>query len=643
MKKLISIIISLLIMVSSLSVFACNNTGSLDGKQTKTYSVVIDDEITGGSVSANKTSVKLGESVTFTVTAEDGYILEGLYINGGKAEFTGNTYTVNNLRGLKEFAAEVNAGNTFAAKTIELAADIDLAEASLSPIGTSECPFSGTFDGKGKTIKNLSFVEDEAKEGKAYIGFFGYAKNANINNVTFENVNIYIPCLDIDHSQGHIGAVAGSLEGKSTIENVTVKGDVFVEATTTANGASRVAVVAGGNSYGDVTMKNVHVIANADSYLKANNNVGALAGQLQGKSVFENCSSNIDVTGTKFFAGGIIGLAAGDQIFTNCETTGDVTITAGREGRAHDHYRVGGIAGGWADNKTTPCVLTNCTYTGELSGTNADGSVVEKFDYMGYVGRGYTLNNCAGSTVIIDGASFVQRYDTAAEAGVYDVTNAQGELEVGTTADIQAALADGKDVILTSNIAVAKNEAGSNGYGAAGISQLKGGIINGNGKAISVNAWGTWDSAINTTGGTIKNVKVNGGMRGIFISHNSTYNDKVILNNVTIDGTIYTISCDQGTNKGLEAYNSTFNGWTSYAATIGEVKFEECSFGEGQGYAFCRPYAATEFVNCAFAAGYELDAVAAVTFKNCTIGGVALTAENLSTLVTANIANATVK
>ena len=208
---------------------------------------------------------------------------------------------------------------------------------------------------------------------------------------------------------------------------------------------------------------------------------------------------------------------------------------------------------------------------------------------------------------------------------------------------LKDALANGENVLLSNDIAVAKSDAGSNGYGVAGISQLNGGIIDGNGNDVSVDAWGTWDSAINTTGGTIKNVNVIGGMRGIFVSHNSTYSDKVILENVTIDGTIYTLSCDQGTNKGLEAYNSTFNGWTSYAATIGAVKFDGCSFGEGQGYAFCRPYAATEFVNCDFAAGYEIDARAAVTFENCTLNGEALTSANLSTLVTGNIANATVK
>ena len=349
-----------------------------------------------------------------------------------------NTCTVSSAEGLEQFAAEIIAGNVAANATIVLGDDIDLNDLTRSrtlasnwtPVGTEEAPFTGTFDGNGYTIKNLTLVESEAKEGKAYIGFFGYAKNATIKNVTFENVTINIPCLDIDHSQGHIGAVAGSLEGTSTIENVTVKGDIQVYATQDANGASRVAVVAGGNSFGDVTMKNVHVIANEGSYLKANNNTGALAGQLQGKSVFENCSSNIDVTVNKFFAGGIIGLAAGDQLFKNCHTTGNIAVVAGRAGRAHDHYRVGGIAGGWADGKTMVCTLEGCSYTGTLTGINTDGSVAEVFDYMGYVGRGYGLNNCQGSTVVIDGIKFVQKYNTAAEAGIYEVSGANGETVV---------------------------------------------------------------------------------------------------------------------------------------------------------------------------------------------------------------------
>ncbi len=349
-------------------------------------------------------------------------IAEGLAISSE------GDYTVTSAEGLKTLSEIVNADEDSTEPVdIALGGDIDLSAittlstranvSNWTPIGSEEKPFTGTFDGNGYTIKNLALVESEAKEGKAYIGFFGYAEDATIKNVTFENVYINIPCLDIDHSKGHIGAVAGSLEGTSTIENVTVKGDIQVYATQEANGASRVAVVAGGNSYGNVTMKNVHVIANEGSYLKANNNTGALAGQLQGKSVFEDCSSNIDVTVNKFFAGGLIGLAAGDQLFKNCHTTGDVAVVAGREGRHNDEYRVGGIAGGWADGKTKVCTLENCSYTGTISGKNADGAVAMPLDYLGYVGRGYTLANCGGSKVIIDGVEFVQAYDNV--YGVY--------------------------------------------------------------------------------------------------------------------------------------------------------------------------------------------------------------------------------
>ena len=524
--------------------------------------------------------------------------------------------------GLATIAEKINNGELEADTNIALAGDIDLSQLVLTraetsnwvPVGTEEEPFTGAFDGRGYTIKNLALVESEAKEGKAFIGFFGYAKNATIKNVTFENVYINIPCLDIDHSQGHIGAVAGSLEGTSTIENVTVKGDIKVYATQDANGASRVAVVAGGNSYGNVTMKNVHVIANEGSYLIANNNTGALAGQLQGKSVFEDCSSNIDVTVNKFFAGGIIGLAAGDQLFTNCHTTGDVAVVAGREGRHNDEYRVGGIAGGWADGKTKVCTLENCSYTGNVSGKNADGSVAEPLDYDGYVGRGYTLSNCAGSKVVIDSKEFIQKYDN--KYGIYTIN-----IPVSTADELVAALEANNGVIFMNDIKIDPANM-SNAYGKTGINVKNGQTIDGNGHTLNIKgAGGTWDSGINTTGGLIKNITVTGSFRGIFINHNSDHSEKVVLENVTIggNGTVYTISCDQGKYQTIEATNCTFNGWTSFAKTAGEAKFVNCNFGEGSGYKYCRPYSNTEFVNCTFCPGYAVDQTrATVTFTDCT-------------------------
>ena len=217
------------------------------------------------------------------------------------------------------------------------------------------------------------------------------------------------------------------------------------------------------------------------------------------------------------------------------------------------------------------------------------------------------------------------------------------EVVAGTADALVYALENNKNVLFNSDLKIDPANM-SNAYGKTGVNVKNGQTIDGNGYTLDIKgAGGTWDSGINTTGGLIKNIKVTGSFRGIFINHTSSHSETVVLENVTLDGTTYTISCDQGMNQNLEAYNSTFNGWTSYAATIGNVSFTDCSFGQGNGYAFCRPYAPTTFKNCNFAEGYKVDPHAATTFENCTINGVALTAENLSTLVTSNITNATVK
>lgn len=205
-----------------------------------------------------------------------------------------------------------------------------------------------------------------------------------------------------------------------------------------------------------------------------------------------------------------------------------------------------------------------------------------------------------------------------------------------------AALANGKDVILADDVKI-EPASMSNAYGATGINVKNGQAINGNGNVLDIKgAGGTWDSGICTSGGLIENITVTGSFRGIFVKNDAAHNETVVLNNVTLSGTTYTISCDSGSGAGLVATNSTFNGWTSYAKTIGEVSFTDCSFGRGNGYAYCRPYAPTTFVGCDFEAGYKIDARAAVTFENCTFGGVALTAANVAELVTGNTANATV-
>ena len=98
------------------------------------------------------------------------------------------TCYVTSAAGLALLSEKINSGDPeWTVADVVLDGDIDLAAVSTravtsnwTPAGTEDVPFTGTFDGKGYTIKNLTIIESEAKEGKAFIGFFGYAKNATI-------------------------------------------------------------------------------------------------------------------------------------------------------------------------------------------------------------------------------------------------------------------------------------------------------------------------------------------------------------------------------------------------------------------------------------------------------------------------------
>ena len=232
-------------------------------------------------------------------------------------------------------------------------------------------------------------------------------------------------------------------------------------------------------------------------------------------------------------------------------------------------------------------------------------------------------------------------YEVKVLGAAADGSDAVSVTQVKNATDLDTALAEGENVVLSGNMNFNSSETTANsGYGATGVS-VKGSVLDGNGYSLGINNWGTWDSAVHTTGGTIKNLTINSGMRGIFMGSATA---DVYIDNVIIDGTVYTFNSDGGSKDyGVYISNSTLNGWTSHSDVHKEVVYTNCNFGEGSGYAYCRPYGPTTFKNCAFEAGFAVEAIGEVTFENCTIGGEPLTAENLDTLVVGGIANATVK
>ena len=192
----------------------------------------------------------------------------------------------------------------------------------------------------------------------------------------------------------------------------------------------------------------------------------------------------------------------------------------------------------------------------------------------------------------------------------------------------------GEDVVLMDDITFNASATESNsGYAATGLT-INGTTFDGNGNTLIVNGAGSgWGCAINPKSGTIKNVTVAGAMRGIFMSG---ANGDVYIKNVTFD-TVYTFNSDAGDkNDGVYFNNCVMNGWTSYSNCHKEVVFTDCTFTEGNGYAFLRAFNNTEFKNCKFDAsvGFELQVKpgATATFENCYYGDTLITAENITTL-----------
>lgn len=499
-----------------------------------------------------------------------------------KTDENGKTYyavtKASDLAGLAEMVNNPSstysrANNQFVYK---LESDIDLAGLEWTPIGTTTNPFTGIFDGNGHIISNLVITGNNSN-----VGLFGETRDGEIKNLTVKNAKV--------SGRLNVGVVVGQ-PYTSKYTDIKVEGHVEV------NGMAYVGGVGGKNAYADWSKITVNV--DASSYVNANSvengiayrtYVGGVVGfNGEGGHSFKNITSNIDVKGSTMDAGGLFGIAHYGNQFENCVCTGNVEITGADD--ADSAEEIGGIAGVW-NNGGANVKFTNCSFTGTLK-TNISEGV--KLNDNTIVGKAY--NKTGAGMLFIDGKCYVASADA-----------------------LVAALEDGKDVILANDIKIEPANM-SNAYGKTGINVKYGQTINGNGHTLNIQgAGGTWDSGINTTGGLIKNITVTGSFRGIFINHNSTHSEKVVLENVTLTGVTYTISCDQGLDQGIEAINCTFNGWTSFAKTAGEAKFVNCSFGEGNGYKYCRPYSNTEFVQCTFCPGYTVDeSIATVTFTDCT-------------------------
>ena len=174
----------------------CTITGSggtvFNGKVTVTPGSTIESGTFNGEVTNNGTIT--GGTFNGEVI-NNGTITGGTFsggITGTPALATGSgtetdPYRIGTAEGLKWFRDKVNNATKEPDTKIcaELTKDIDLSGEAWTPIGIGGAfyagtpPYSGTFDGKGHTIKNLS-IDRSAH----YVGLFGYVYGGTIRNLT---------------------------------------------------------------------------------------------------------------------------------------------------------------------------------------------------------------------------------------------------------------------------------------------------------------------------------------------------------------------------------------------------------------------------------------------------------------------------
>lgn len=217
MKKLLAVLLSLLLIVT-----ACNVMVFADD-----IPVFDLDSLNEALQNAeNGDTVILGNNVDLNPVT-------GLQGEGTEE----NPYLIGTLDELKWFRDSVNTytsdgSNQYKGKYIKLTADIDLNGDDWTPIGDNTTndheAFLGIFDGDGHTIKNL-YVNSDGD----YLGFFARTGNfvdgqsATIKNVTFENVDVSSNTTT-SHSGSYVGGVVANSGGNTVIENVHVKGYVYV-------------------------------------------------------------------------------------------------------------------------------------------------------------------------------------------------------------------------------------------------------------------------------------------------------------------------------------------------------------------------------------------------------------------------------
>ena len=272
-------------------------TLTIEFANSKTYNVTIDKTFEVERKEIQTLKHTIGASSNFDGVIEENIISEDTWDGTSNTSWYNDTdtefiiFTAEQLAGLAEL---VDGGNNFAGKTIKLGNNLNLyyladgatEPTSFDPIGDKSA-FAGTFDGDGKTIKNLyqsgwAFGYDWDHYGS--VGLFGELESATVKNLVIEGTESLV-------EGGDVSFVAGSATGTCVFENITIKDGVSA---TYNNGNGG---IIGWSGAGNYTFKNITIeedVVLAGLWGSFDSSIGGIVGQAEPGATynFENVEIN---------------------------------------------------------------------------------------------------------------------------------------------------------------------------------------------------------------------------------------------------------------------------------------------------------------------------------------------------------------
>ena len=344
---------------------------------------------------------------------------------------------------LKNFRDLVNDENGNPAAWAVLMENITLnSSEEWTPIGSDSRPYTGTFDGNGKTISGL-YINNTSSD-TAYQGLFGYLGTSGDNKGTVQNLTV----TGSVKSDYYVGGVVGYNNGGTVTGCIfsgsgSVSGSYYVGGVVGENSGSvincyntgsvtGVTGVTGSSDYvgGVVGSNNNASVENCYNIGKVtgsadSSNVGGVVGQNNGSSTVENSYNTGAVSGGEY-VGGVVGYNHSGGSVTNSYNTGTGTVTG-----TGDY--VGGVVGWNSGN------VTNCYNTDSVSGLDSVGGVVG--DNRGTVENCYNTGTVTGSYyvdgVVGDNSGTVKncyyQIDKGATVGIGNETTADTSKAEGKT------------------------------------------------------------------------------------------------------------------------------------------------------------------------------------------------------------------